>query len=124
MAILVPYCVMNQYLRNILIESVFSELESEKSDDPGGGAGDTNNTTTTVGTGSMVQVGGGGATAVAASLMRERIEIINSQSQIEEIQSNMWNRPPTTTTTNNEQSANNEVAISGESKSTKVVSAS
>ena len=37
----------------------------------------------------MVQVGG--ATAVAAA-MRERLEIINTQSQIEEIQSNLWNR--------------------------------
>ena len=78
----------------------YSELESEKSDDPGGGAGETNNTiaTTLANTGAnMVQVGGGGgATAVAASLMRERLENFSTQAQIEEIQSNMWSRPNAT----------------------------
>jgi len=77
-----------------------TELESEKSDDPGGGAGETNNTiaTTLANTGAnMVQVGGGGgATAVAASLMRERLENFSTQAQIEEIQSNMWSRPNAT----------------------------
>ena len=67
----------------------------------------------------MVQVGG--ATAVAAA-MRERLEIINTQSQIEEIQSNLWNRNGQSQAANSEQpaAAANEPATSGK----KVVSAS
>ena len=67
----------------------------------------------------MVQVGG--ATAVAAA-MRERLEIINTQSQIEEIQSNLWNRNgQSQAATNSEQPAAAEPATSGKKSSFRIV---
>ena len=94
-----------------------SELES---DDPGGGALSTNQQPApSVAHASMVQVGG--ATAVAAA-MRERLEIINTQSQIEEIQSNLWNRNGQSQPAEQPAApATNEPATSGKKK---VVSAS
>ena len=67
----------------------------------------------------MVQVGG--ATAVAAA-MRERLEIINTQSQIEEIQSNLWNRNGQSQPAEQPAAqATNEPATSGKKSSFRIV---
>ena len=88
-----------------------SEFESEKSDDPGGGAapGTTH--------ANMVQVGG--ATAVAAAMMRERIELMNTQVEeidTNRIQNSLW-RPNTNAANNATTNETTQEATSGKNPS-------